>query len=73
MGAGADACEKAGGTVPALPTTRNGAQPSANAALLSLGGEMAWKNGWSVLAKFDSELSRNGQVFAGNGALRYAW
>jgi uncharacterized protein with beta-barrel porin domain len=60
-------------TLPGATFTVNGAQPSADAALVSLGGEMAWNNGWSILAKFDGELSRGGQVYAGNGALRYAW
>jgi uncharacterized protein with beta-barrel porin domain len=51
----------------------NGAQPSANAALLSLGGEMGWHNGWTVAANFDGEFSRTTQGYAGRGTLKYAW
>ncbi|MDB5579322.1 MAG: outer rane autotransporter barrel domain protein, partial [Bradyrhizobium sp.] len=51
----------------------NGAQPSANAALLSLGGEMGWHNGWTLAANFDGEFSRTTQGYAGRGTLKYAW
>lgn len=51
----------------------NGAQPSANAALLSLGGEMGWHNGWSVAATFDGECSRTTAGYAGKGTVKYAW
>jgi uncharacterized protein with beta-barrel porin domain len=60
-------------TLPGATFTVNGAQPSANAALLSLGGEMGWHNGWSLAANFDGEFSRTTTGYAGKGSLRYAW
>jgi uncharacterized protein with beta-barrel porin domain len=60
-------------TLPGATFTTNGAQPSANAALLSLGGEMAWHNGWTVAATLDGEFSRTTAGYAGKGSVRYAW
>jgi hypothetical protein len=51
----------------------NGAQPSANAALASPGGEMGWHNGWTVAANFDGEFSRTTAGYAGKGSVKYAW
>ena len=51
----------------------NGAQPSANAALVSLGGDMGWHNGWSVGGSFDGEFSRTTRGYAGKGSVKYAW
>jgi len=59
--------------LPGATFTTNGAQPSANAALLSLGGEMGWHNGWTVAANFDGEFSRTTAGYAGKGSARYAW
>ena len=42
--------------LPGATFTTNGAQPSANAVLLSLGGEMNWHNGWTVAANFGGEF-----------------
>jgi uncharacterized protein with beta-barrel porin domain len=60
-------------SLPGATFTTNGAQPSANAALLSLGGEMAWHNGWSIAGSFDGEFSRTTAGYAGKGSVRYAW
>ncbi|MDB5581055.1 MAG: putative outer rane autotransporter, partial [Bradyrhizobium sp.] len=60
-------------SLPGATFTVNGAQPSANAALLSLGGEMAWHNGWTLAANFDGEFSRTTAGYAGRGTLKYAW
>ena len=59
--------------LPGATFTVNGAQPSANAALLSLGGEMDWHNGWTVAANFDGEFSRTTAGYAGKGSVKYAW
>jgi uncharacterized protein with beta-barrel porin domain len=60
-------------TLPGATFTVNGAQPSANAALVSVGGAMAWHNGWTVAANFDGEFSRTTAGYAGKGSVRYAW
>lgn len=50
----------------------NGAQPSANAALLSAGADVAWGNGWTVAETFDGEFSHTTRGYACKGSLRYA-
>lgn len=60
-------------TLPGATFTTNGARPSADAALISLGGEMGWQNGWRVAANFDGEFSRTTAGYAGKGSVRYAW
>ena len=59
--------------MPGATFTVNGAQPSANAALLSFGAEMKWHNGWSAAAKFDGEFGNRYNSYAGTGTLRYAF
>jgi uncharacterized protein with beta-barrel porin domain len=59
--------------LPGATFTTNGAQPSANAALVSLGGDMGWHNGWSVAANADGEFSRTTAAYAGKGSVRYVW
>lgn len=51
----------------------NGAKPSANAAMLSAGADVAWGNGWTVAMSFDGEFSPTTRGYAGKGSLRYAW
>lgn len=60
-------------SLPGATFVVNGASPSANAALLSLGGEMKWNNGWTLGASFDGEFSRTTTGYTGKGTLRYAW
>jgi uncharacterized protein with beta-barrel porin domain len=60
-------------TLPGATFTTNGAHPSANAALVSLGGEMGWHNGWTVAANFDGEFSRTTTGYTGKGSVKYAW
>jgi T5SS/PEP-CTERM-associated repeat protein len=60
-------------TLPGASFIVNGAQPSANAALVSLGGEMNWGRGWTVAANFDGEFAASGQTYAGKGTIKYAW
>lgn len=51
----------------------NGATPPSNLALVTAGAEWRLTNGWSLLAKFDSELAAGSQTYAGTGTLRHAW
>jgi uncharacterized protein with beta-barrel porin domain len=60
-------------TLPGTTFTVNGAQPSANAALASLGAEMKWHNGWTLAASFDGEFSRTTAGYAGKGSVKYEW
>jgi T5SS/PEP-CTERM-associated repeat protein len=60
-------------SLPGATFTVNGAQPSANAALLSAGADVAWGNGWTIAATFDGEFSSTTRGYAGKGSLRYAW
>jgi uncharacterized protein with beta-barrel porin domain len=60
-------------SLPGSTFTVNGAQPSANAALLSAGADLSWGNGWTVAATFDGEFSNTTRGYAGKGSLRYAW
>lgn len=59
--------------LPGATFVTGGARPSADAALLSVGADMKWHNGWSVAASFDGEFSRNTAGYAGKGSVRYAW
>jgi uncharacterized protein with beta-barrel porin domain len=60
-------------SLPGATFTTNGAQPSANAALVSLGAEMGWHNGWTIAANVDGEFSRTTTGYAGKGSVKYAW
>jgi uncharacterized protein with beta-barrel porin domain len=60
-------------SLPGATFTTNGATPSANAALLSLGAEMKWHNGWSIAGLLDGEFSRTTASYAGKGSVKYAW
>ncbi len=54
-------------TLPGATFSVNGAQPSADAALASLGAEMKWHNGWTVAGRFDGEFSRTTAGYTGKG------
>ena len=60
-------------SLPGATFTVNGAQPSANAALLSAGADLAWGNGWTLAATFDGEFSSTTRGYAGKGSLRRVW
>jgi outer membrane autotransporter protein len=60
-------------SVPAASFVVNGAVPPTDLLLMSNGAEWRWRNGWSFLAKFDGELARGSQTYAGTARLRYAW
>jgi hypothetical protein len=42
-------------TLPGATFTVNGARPSADAALLTAGAEMKWRNGWALAGSFDGD------------------
>jgi uncharacterized protein with beta-barrel porin domain len=60
-------------TLPGATFVVNGAQPAANAALISAGADLAWGNGWAVAANFDGEFSSTTRSYAGRGTLRRVW
>jgi uncharacterized protein with beta-barrel porin domain len=51
----------------------NGAIPAKDSALTSVGAELRYRNGWSLMAKFDGELASRAQTYAGTGTVRYSW
>ena len=53
--------------------TVNGAKPSADGALVSLGANLALSAGWSVGVAFDGEFSRTTAGYTGRGRLAYTW
>jgi uncharacterized protein with beta-barrel porin domain len=59
--------------LPGATFTVTGAQPAPNAALLTAGAEMKWRNGISLAGSFEGEFSRTTQSYAGKGTVRYAW
>jgi outer membrane autotransporter protein len=50
-----------------------GAAPAKDTILASAGAELFMTPAWSVLARFDTELSGSSQTYAGTGTLRYTW
>jgi outer membrane autotransporter protein len=61
------------GLTPIASFAVNGATPSHDLALLSGGAEWRLASGFSLMAKFDSELSGRTTTYAGTGRLRYTW
>lgn len=60
----------------ALPGTGfivNGARQANDAALVSAGAEIGWRNGLSLAATFEGEFSNTTTSYAGKGAIRYTW
>ena len=37
------------------------------------GGEWRWRNGWSVLGKFEGEFAGHGAFYSGTGQIKYTW
>jgi len=60
-------------SLPGTGFTVLGAAPVKDSLLLTAGSELALRSGWSVMAKFDSELARGSHTYAGTARLRYAW
>lgn len=51
----------------------NGAAMAGDAALVTAGAEIAWRNGFALAASFEGEFSSNVTSYTGKGTLRYAW
>jgi uncharacterized protein with beta-barrel porin domain len=49
------------------------AAPRHDSALLTFGPEVTWRNGWSLMAKFEGEFASGAQTYAGTARLRYVW
>jgi uncharacterized protein with beta-barrel porin domain len=60
-------------TLPGSSFTVNGAQPAADAALVSAGARMDWLNGFSLAGSFEGEFSSTTRSYAGKATLRYDW
>jgi uncharacterized protein with beta-barrel porin domain len=60
-------------TLPGAAFIVNGAHPDPDAALVSAGAEMKWRNGFSLAATFEGEFSGNTASYAGKGVARYTW
>jgi uncharacterized protein with beta-barrel porin domain len=50
-----------------------GAVPPSNVALVTAGAEWRWRNGWSVMAKYDGEFANGYDTYTGTGGVRYSW
>jgi uncharacterized protein with beta-barrel porin domain len=50
-----------------------GAVPAKDSALLSAGSQLSMRNGWSVMAKLDTEFAQHSQTYIGTAQLRYTW
>jgi uncharacterized protein with beta-barrel porin domain len=59
--------------VPAATFVVGGAAAPKNLALATAGAEWGWRNGWSILAKFDGEFARGYDVYMGTARVRYLW
>lgn len=71
-----DTVRNAAATFQSLPGTGfvvNGATIAPDAALVTAGTELAWRNGFSLASSFEGEFSGNVTSFIGRGTLRYAW
>jgi outer membrane autotransporter protein len=51
----------------------NGATPAKDSALASVGAELRFANGISLLAKFDGDFASHSSTYAGTGTIRYSW
>ncbi len=53
--------------------TVNGATPSADSLLLSVGGGFKFGRGWTLLASYEGEYSSNTVSNGGKGTFKYEW
>ena len=71
-----DTARNAAATFQALPGSGflvNGAAMAPDAALVTAGAEIAWRNGFALAASFEGEFSNNVTSYTGKGTLKYAW
>jgi len=59
--------------LPGATFTVDGAEPAADALLVSAGSKLDLGHGWSLAANFDGEFSRTTESYAGRGTVRYTW
>ena len=59
--------------LPSATFVVGGAAAPKNLALVTAGAEWGWRNGWSILAKFDGELARGYDIYMGTAQVRYLW
>jgi uncharacterized protein with beta-barrel porin domain len=59
-------------SLPGASFTVNGATPSHDSALTSVGAELRFANRISLLAKFDGEFAAHASAYAGTGTIRYS-
>jgi uncharacterized protein with beta-barrel porin domain len=60
-------------TLPGASFVVNGAAQSADKALTTASVEVKWRNGVSLAATFEGELSNDSSSYAGKGVVRYQW
>jgi len=60
-------------SLPGASFTVNGAPLVPNLALVSAGAQVRSPTGWSVGARFDGELSKRAQTYAGIGTVKLRW
>lgn len=60
-------------TLPGSAFTVDGAEPPANLALVSAGGELRLNRALSLAARFDGEFAGRAQTYSGLGTVRYSW
>ncbi|MFI5399417.1 MAG: autotransporter domain-containing protein, partial [Candidatus Binatia bacterium] len=59
--------------LPAATFVVDGATPATNLALVTAGTEWRWRNGWSIMAKFDGEFAQGSDIYMGTARVRYLW
>ena len=60
-------------SLPGSSFTEFGAMPVHDSVLLTAGSELSMRNGWSMMAKLDSELAKGSHTYIGTARLRYTW
>lgn len=60
-------------SLPGASWTETGAQPPPDLLLASAVAEVSFRNGVSVAAKFEAELSPHSQTYIGSARVRYSW
>src|SRR5262249_2153663 len=60
-------------TLPGASFVVNGAAPRRDSALVTLAPEITWRNGWSLMGRFEGEFANGAQTYAGTARIRYAW
>jgi outer membrane autotransporter protein len=59
--------------LPGSSFTEFGAPPAHNSLLASAGAQLYMRNGWSVMAKLDTETAQRSHTYIGTARLRYTW